>query len=237
MMTRNVPLLVLAFLTACRPAVQTPATPPSTVPDGINERFLDPELDPDTWTNRWEVESREIYAERHAIAAAVQLRAGEDVADVGAGTGLFVAPFSQAVGPEGRVYAVEISPKFVEHIRQRAASEGLANVEAVLSREDSTTLPRGAVDAVFLCDTYHHFTDYEAMLRSLRDAIRPGGRLVIVDFERISGVSREWILGHVRAGKEQVIAEVEAGGFELEEEIEVPGLDENYVLRFRRLGS
>jgi predicted methyltransferase len=234
--THIVTVLLLTLMTACGPATQTPAPAQSeaAVPDGINDRFLDPDLDPDAWTKRWEVESREIYVERVAIAAAVQLRAGEDVADVGAGTGLFLAQFSRDVGAAGHVYAVEISPRFVEHIQRRAATEGLANVEAVLSREDSTTLPRGAVDAAFLCDTYHHFADYETMLRSLRETIRPGGRLVIVDFERIPGVSREWVLGHVRTGKAQVIAEVETAGFELEREITIPELRENYVLRFRR---
>ena len=71
-------------------------------------------------------------------------------------------------------------------------------------------------------------------MASLHRALRSGGEVVMVDFERIPGVSREWVLDHVRCGKDEVIAEVEGDGFELVEELAVPGLAENYVLRFRR---
>ncbi|MEM7163819.1 MAG: methyltransferase domain-containing protein [Planctomycetota bacterium] len=204
------------------------------VPDGINDRFLDPALDPDEWLNRWEVESREIYTSRHAILAAVGLKAGDRVADIGAGTGLFVAPFAQSVSAAGKVYALEISPGFVSHLRDRVAREQLANVEVILSQEASTTLPPASVDVVFLCDTYHHFEHYRKMLASIRQTLRPGGQVVVIDFERIPGVSREWILGHVRAGKPQVIDEFTAAGFVLTAEISVAGLEENYCLRFTR---
>lgn len=203
-------------------------------PPGINDRFLDPELDADEWVQRWEVESREVYASRAEIVAAVGLQPGERVADIGAGTGLFVGPFSEAVGATGKVYALEISPRFVDHLRQRQRDEDLHNVEVVLSQEESTTLPPNSVDVVFLCDTYHHFDSYRKMLASIRRALRPGGRVVVVDFERIPGVSREWILGHVRAGKSQVIAEFAAAQLPLSEEVSVPGLKENYCVRFRR---
>ena len=74
----------------------------------------------------------------------------------------------------------------------------------------------------------------EPMLASLRDALRPGGTLVVIDFEKIPGRTREFIMGHVRAGKQQFIDEIEGAGFVLEEEIQVEGLEENYVLRFRK---
>ena len=79
------------------------------------------------------------------------------------------------------------------------------------------------MDAALICDVYHHFEYHEDMLRSIRSAIRPGGRLVIVDFERIPGVTREWLLGHVRAGKSVVVEEILAAGFDMVDEVEIPG--------------
>jgi predicted methyltransferase len=227
-------LAALLLLAGCAALSPTASPELSAVPAGINDAFLAADLDPAAWVERWEVESREICAARAEIVAAVRLSPGDAVADVGAGTGLFVGPFSRAVGPGGRVFAVEISPGFVEHLRGRAAREGLGNVEVVLSREDSTELAAGSVDVVYVCDTYHHFERHEAMLASSRAALRPGGAFVVVDFERIPGVSSDWVLEHVRAGKETFRGEIERAGFRFEEEVEVPGLAENYLLRFRR---
>jgi len=228
-------LLASAPLLCAACAGAPPPLPPETsVKPGINENFLDPELSVEEWMERFEVESREIFAERDAIARTLQLEPGDDVADVGSGTGLFLEPLAAAVGPEGRVYALDISPVFVEHLAQRARELGLAQVVPRLCAEDSLDLPDGSLDKAFVCDTYHHFEYPRHTLASLHRALRQGGEVVIVDFERIPGVSREWVLDHVRCGKDVVIAEVEAGGFELVEEPRVPGLTENYVLRFRR---
>ncbi|MCP3905065.1 MAG: methyltransferase domain-containing protein [Planctomycetes bacterium] len=233
------PVLATASLVAC--ATAPTETPPATttaveqsVKPGINERYLAADLDPEDWVNRFEVESREIYTARHEIVAAAGLRPGMAVADVGAGTGLFVEPFAHAVGRGGRVFAVDIAPNFVAHIDERARAAGLTQVESRLCREDSVDLPRASIDAAFVCDTYHHFEYPQSSLRSIHEALRPGGHLVIIDFERIPGVSREWIFGHVRAGKDVFTAEIVASGFELVEEIDVDGLEENYCLRFRR---
>ena len=99
---------------------------------------------------------------------------------------------------------------------------------------DSIDLPEGSIDAAWICDTYHHFESPQATLASIKRALRPGGRLVLIDFERIPGVTRDWLLEHVRADKATFRSEVEAAGFEFVDEPEVEGLEENYVLRFRR---
>jgi ubiquinone/menaquinone biosynthesis C-methylase UbiE len=156
------------------------------------------------------------------------------VADVGAGTGLFLEPLDREVGPKGRVYAVDIAPKFVEHLRSRVAREGREGVEVVLCSERSVELPKRSLDMALVVDTYHHFEYPRSTLASIKSALRPGGKLVVVDFERIEGVSREWTLEHVRAGKDVVQAEIEAAGFELVREAEIARLAENYVLVFRR---
>ena len=155
------------------------------------------------------------------------------VADVGAGTGLFMSELAHGVGPEGRVYAVDIAPAFVEHLRERAQAEGLSQVEVVRCTERSVELPAGSVDVALVCDTYHHFEYPHATLESLRAALKPGGVLAVVDFERRPD-SRAWVLEHVRCDSEQVIAEIEAAGFQLVDRPAVSGLQENYLLRFRR---
>ena len=206
----------------------------SSVKAGINDNFLDPGLDVESFIDRFEGESREIAANRGALVEVLRLAPGMDVADVGSGTGLFLSPLARGVGAEGTVYAVDISPVFVEHLRERAAEAGLAQVQVVQCSERSAELPEASVDLIFVCDTYHHFEFPQHTLASLRSALRPGGRLVVVDFERIPGVSRDWMLDHVRAGKEVFRAEIEAAGFGFVQEVDVAGLEENYLLIFRR---
>lgn len=229
--------LLAVALAACSaaPVVEPAAVPvdEASVKPGINQDFTRPDLDVDAMVRRFEVESREIFAKRAAIARAVGMQPGQAVADVGAGTGVFVDFFAADVGPQGKVYAVEIAPKFVAHLAERAAQRGLRQVEAVLCSERDTALAAGSCDAVFTSDTYHHFEYPRATLASIHRALRPGGQFVVVDFERIPGVSRQWTLDHVRAGKQEVIAEVTAAGFRLVEEVAL-GLSENYFLRFRR---
>ncbi len=208
--------------------------PETSVKPGINENFLDPNLDVAEWTDRFEGESREIFLARDEIAAALKLKRGDAVADIGAGTGLFLEPFAEAVGSAGKLYAVDLSPVFVEHLRARSAALGLGQVQAVACSEDSVHLPEGSLDKAFICDTYHHFEYPRSTMTSLRKALKKDGEVLIVDFERIPGVSRDWVLEHVRCGKDQVIREVTDFGFELVEEAPVAGLAENYVLRFRR---
>ena len=218
--------MTIAFTTA---EAQSPGASPK-----INDRFIDPDLDVGAWVETFEGESREVFTARFEILAATALRPGARVADIGAGTGLYTRLFAREVGPRGWVYAVEISPRFLEHINDSAAEAGLANVTAILGRTDDTTLPIGAVDVVFMCDTYHHFEAVDSILASIRRALIPGGILVVVDFERIPGESREWTLDHVRAGKGVFRAEIEAAGFALVEETEIDGLEENYFLKFKK---
>ncbi len=229
-----VSLFVVSLLVAgCGGASTEPSSEQSVRP-GANARFLSDELDVSEMEGIFEGESREISVEREAIANALGLAPGDSVADIGAGTGLFMPLFSKRVGDAGQVYAVDISPVFVAHLRDRTAREDLGNVDVVLGGERSTNLSAGSVDLAFVCDTYHHFEYPRAMLADLLAAIRPGGQLVVIDFERIPGVTPDWIIDHVRDGKEVFRAEIEAAGFTLIEEIELPGIEQNYVLRFAR---
>jgi ubiquinone/menaquinone biosynthesis C-methylase UbiE len=203
----------------------------ATAKEGPNDKFLKPDLDVPTWVQRFEKPGREVYDRRKQIAAAVHLKKGAAVADVGAGTGLYTMMFSGAVGPAGKVYAVEIAPRFLDYLAVRAKKAGAKNVEVVRGTADSVELPPASVDRVFLCDTYHHFEHPQKNLASIGKALRPDGELLVVDFKREPGKTAAWITEHVRAGEPEVIAEIEAAGFEKVEEL--PLLKENYVLRFR----
>jgi SAM-dependent methyltransferase len=231
-------LSVVALCTAC-PTTGKGTPPPAPIEEvsvkpGINDSFLGEDVDVQDFVERFETESREVARERDTILAAVALEPGLAVADIGAGTGLFLEPMSRAVGARGAVFAVDIAPAMVAHLRERAANEDLGNVSVVLCDERSSRLQPNSVDRVLICDTYHHFEYPRTTLASIVRALRPGGLLVVVDFERIPGVTRPWLLEHVRAGKSVFRAEIEAAGFEFQDEFSAPGLDENYVLRFRR---
>lgn len=204
-----------------------------SVKPGINDNFKDPKLQPATWVERWEVESREVYANRNSILEALNIKPGMAVADIGAGTGLFVPALAASVEASGKVFAVDIAEPFLAHIRARAAKEKLSQVFTVLGQEKSCSLPKASVDRILICDTYHHFEFPRGMLASILGSLKVGGEVLIIDFERIEGVSSDWVMGHVRAGKDVVRAECEAAGFKVEP-LKLEGLKENYALRLTR---
>jgi ubiquinone/menaquinone biosynthesis C-methylase UbiE len=244
---RRCALALLALACARAPADPTapPPAPPEAAPAAraereesvrphVNDLYVAPGLDLERWTRVLEGESREVYAQRAAIVDAVGVTKGLRVADVGAGTGAFLETFVERVGERGRVFAVEISPVFLEHLRARATANGWTQVHVVHGIDRSVELPAGSIDLAFVCDTYHHFEYPRSTLGSLRLALVPAGRLAIVDFERIPGASSQWVLDHVRADRQQVIREIEREGFALVAEPRVDGLKENYVLVFER---
>ncbi len=198
----------------------------------INDRFDEPDVA--SFESRWESEDRDIFKRRHAILAASRIEPGQTVADIGAGTGLFVPLLADAVGEDGAVIAVDIVPEFLEHISERATRAGQSNVSTVLGTDHTVNLAPGSIDVAFVCATYHHFEYPGAMLAGIHKALRPGGTLIVVDFERVPGKSREWILGHVRAGETQVLREITSAGFQYDPSAQVDGLEENYFARFTR---
>ncbi len=218
--------LVLAVV--CLPSVAVAQE--ESVKPGINKSFDDPDVD--RFIKLFEVESREVYRYRDAIIAVLGIEPGMHVADVGAGTGLFTRLMAPQVGPEGRVYAVDIATKFLDHIETMNQEAGIENVVSVQCDQHSTNLAPESVDRVFVCDTYHHFEYPHATLSSIHRALRPDGRLMLVDFERVRGVSKPFVMGHVRCGKGTVTDEVRDAGFSLLAEI--PLMKEQYVLVFEK---
>jgi predicted methyltransferase len=115
------------------------------------------------------------------IFAAMQVKPGAVVADVGAGDGYFTTRLSKAVGDSGRVYAVDVNPVSIGRLRTRLTEAGLRNVEIVQGDVDDPKLPAAAIDAALIVNAYHEMDQYPAMLAKLRGALKPDGRLVIVE--------------------------------------------------------
>jgi predicted methyltransferase len=195
---------------------------------GINAPFEKPNYD--EWVERFERGGREIYDKRLEIVAALDLKRGMVVADIGAGTGLFTRLFSPEVGAQGKVIAVDIAGNFIEGILAGARKQGLKNIQGIVNSPTDAMLPLASVDMAFICDTYHHFEYPQHMLASIHRALKPNGALVVIDYERIPGTSSAWVMAHMRLDKQATIGEIQRAGFLLVEDR--PLLQRNYYLRF-----
>ncbi len=232
---------ILVFLGGC-------AQPEQSVKPGINDRFKG-EMQVDEWVERFESESREVFQHRDAVIDALGIETGMHVADIGAGTGFYSFEFARRVGPEGRVHAVDIARPFLDRIEAEAADRELSNIRTIQCPENSTGLKSGSIDLAFICDTYHHFEFPMSTLGSLHRAMRPGSRVVIIDFVRhdvdagredakwmaLPQERRTWIAGHVRCDRQTIIDECRMAGFELADEQPTSInqlLTENYALVF-----
>ena len=210
--------------------VATPAAAEQNINPGINAGYVNPNVN--QWRGVFERDGREVWDRRDDIILALRLKPGQVVADIGAGTGFFTALMAKEVAPGGRVYAVDIAENFVKASEQRARDKGLNNVVGVVNDSKSVRLPANSIDLAFTSDTYHHFEYPKSTLASIYEALKPGGEFVVIDLIRIPGISSPWVLGHVRAGEEQVTREIEAAGFELIERLGF--MRTQYYLRFRK---
>ncbi len=219
-------LLATLLLAACSAAQEKSVKP------GINDHFKDPDLK--KFLGTFEGESREIFTRREAILKACKVKPGMAIADIGAGTGLFTRLFAKATGPMGKVYAVDIAQKFLDHVKKSADENKLENITTVRCTQTSSELPAASVDLIFICDTYHHFEFPQRTLASLHKALRPGGRIVLIDFHRIPGKTKKKMLDHVRAGQDVFTKEIVEAGFKVVGEEKMLGLEENYFVTFAR---
>jgi SAM-dependent methyltransferase len=149
------------------------------------------------------------------VVEALRIAPGSRVADLGAGGGYFTFRFADAVGADGRVYAIDIDPDMLGYLRERVAEDGYGNVEVVEASGDDPHLPAGGVDLLFTCNTYHHLQDREAYFARLQPALRPDGRVAIVEYDG-SGFFG-WLFGHATS-PETIRTEMEAAGYRLAEQ-------------------
>jgi SAM-dependent methyltransferase len=161
-----------------------PSDPPAAA-DGAHDATARHSFkDVEHWVSVFDDPARDAWQKPAIVVAALQLRPGMCVADLGAGTGYFSRYLAAAVGDTGTVFAVDTEPNLVAHLRQRAEHEHTPNVVPILGSADNPRLPAGGVDVVLIVDTFHHIDDRISYLQRLRRVLKPGGRVVVIDFKK-----------------------------------------------------
>ena len=186
--------------------------------------------DAQQWARVFDDPERDAWQKPHEVIQALALKPDALVADIGAGTGYFSVRLAHRV-PQGRVYGVDTEQAMVKHLAERAKGAKLANVSALLGAPDDPRLPE-KVDLILLVDVYHHIEERSRYFRRLRDTLKPGGRVAIIDFRRDSPTGPPVA---ARIAPETVRAELASAGFELSQEHGF--LPNQYFLVFRAAGS
>ncbi|MEM9195212.1 MAG: methyltransferase [Myxococcota bacterium] len=161
----------------------TPTTSPAehadrSDPRGSNEDFSDA----DAFARMFDDPERDAWQKPGEVIGRMELASSMTAVDLGAGTGYFLRWLSEAVGPGGRVLGLDTEPNMVSHMQQRVERENLSNVEARSVRPDDPGLAPQSVDRVLVVNTWHHIRQRTAYAARLRTALKPGGRIIIVDF-------------------------------------------------------
>ena len=169
--------------------------------------------DAEKWSKVFDDPKRDAWQKPHEVIRALALKPDAIVADIGAGTGYFAVRLAHMT-PKGRVYGVDTEPDMVKHLAERAKRDGLGNLVAVAATPGDPKLPEKA-DLVILVDVYHHVERRERYFASLRDSLRPGGRVAVIDFRMDSPVGPPEA---ARIAPEQVKAELARAGYTLERE-------------------
>ncbi len=173
---------------------------------------------------------RDAWQKPAQVIEKLALNPGESVSDLGAGSGYFTVLLARAVGPAGEVYAIDIEPKMLDHIQQRAREEKLTNIHTILADPHDPKLPQASVDMIFICDTLHHISERSTYYPLLARALKPGGRLVDIDFQK-----RDLPIGpplSMKIAKEEAVKELAPAGFRLAKEFDF--LEYQYFLVFSR---
>ena len=153
-----------------------------------------------------------------ALVDSLDLHAGDTVADVGTGVGHLLPYLLKRIGSSGTIFAEDIYPEFLDKVRKRIAAAGWRNVYPVLGTERDPKLPANQLDAAILLDTYHHLNYPQAMMRGVRRALKPGGRLFVIDDYRSRAnpsATLEEVRRHIRLDRDDVVKEIEPEGFKL----------------------
>ncbi len=155
------------------------------------------------------------------VVAAIGLRPGESVADIGAGTGIFSVPMARTVGTAGTVYSVEVDAGFLPIIEGKAREQGVGNIRTVLGEFGDPKLPVRDIDVAFFHDVLHHVEQREAYIRALAAYMAPGSRIVVVDYDKnVPGIPHA-DQPEMLIGPEEVAGWMRAAGFDATREIEM----------------
>ena len=152
------------------------------------------------------------------ILETLALKPGQNVADIGAGGGYFSLRFATLVGQKGRVFAVDTNSEFLEFIEKSCKAKGLNNVETILAIEDGLALPEN-VDLVFMRNVCHHIPNRPEYFRKLKNFLKPGGRIAIVEYKSVKRLSFRRMFGHY-VPKEAIIKEMNEAGYQFQEDLD-----------------
>jgi precorrin-6B methylase 2 len=163
------------------------------------------------WLERSEREFEELP---ETALNAMDVRKGMTVADVGAGTGYFTIRLANRVGPTGKVYAVDVQPEMISLLRKRLDRAGIKNVVPIVGAEADPKLPPGQLDMILMVDVYHELSRPQTMLQALRAALKPTGRLILIEYKKEDPAIP--IRPEHKMSVKEVRAEVEPEGFKME---------------------
>lgn len=196
-----------ALLLALAMAALPPRPAVAQSPHSHEHRFGDAEK----WAKVFDDPERDTWQKPHEVIRALALKADAVIADIGSGTGYFAVRFARKV-PKGRVYGVDTEPDMVKYLAERAKRDGLGNLRVVAAAPGDPKLPEKA-DLIVFVDVFHHIEGRESYFRRLRDSLKPGGRVAIIDFRMDSphGPPKA-----ARIAPEQVAAEIRRAGYTLD---------------------
>jgi len=169
----------------------------------------------ETWIERLERPDRLPGLRIDDVVASLELKPGDVVADIGAGTGAFSIPFAKAVAPSGVVLAQDIWPSLLDYIAGKAEKQQLSNLKTMLGKGDDPNLPKNAVDLVFFHDVFHNVLDRPGYLEILASSVKPGGRIAIIEQEFDDPIAKKWDIPGNRITPEQLEGWMSGIGFEL----------------------
>lgn len=188
------------------------------------------------WVNGYiamlERPERASFQKMDLIFAALALRTGERVAEIGAGSGYFTIPIAREVGPTGLVWAVDVVPEMLDHLARRLRMERIENVRPVKAERDDPALPARSVDTILLIDTLHYVADRVAYATRLRATLTARGRVVIIDYRPKPWSERPWgPPPEQQIPRETIDAEMAEAGYRAVESFEF--LPEQYFVIYR----
>jgi predicted methyltransferase len=217
-------LHALLAVLAC--AAFTPGLAAAQTPHTHQHRFSDAER----WAKVFDDPERDAWQKPHEVIQALALKPDAVVADIGSGTGYFAVRFAHMV-PKGKVYGLDTEPDMVKYLAERAKREGLRNLVSSKAAPGDARLPEKADLAIFV-DVYHHIDSREGYFGRLRDSLKSGGRVAVIDFRMDSPVGPPKA---ARIAPARVKAELRQAGYALENEYGF--LPNQYFLVFRPVGS
>jgi arsenite methyltransferase len=159
---------------------------------------------------------RDGYQKPHEVLKALDIKGGEVIADIGAGSGYFTFRLAHHVGNNGRVYAIDVSPDMILHLNRRIRDLKASNVHAILADPDDPLLAERSVDRFFFCDSWHHIENQTKYLSQIKKILKPGGEIVMIDFHK-----KELPVGppmQMRIAREDLIKQMESNGFRVAKE-------------------